>query len=100
MADTRHLTRVVHRLQRVLKALIPALVFITGLITASAEPLMAPAGEPYPRVHPEYTEADTHQTQAANAHEAEIDEGEARHEEGIEDCPKDWRAPRDHNAVG
>ena len=43
---------------------------------------MAPAGEPNPRVHPEYAEADAHQTQAANACEDEIDEGEARHEEG------------------
>ncbi len=53
VADTRHLARAVHRLQRALKALVSTHFFITGLITATAEPLVAPAGEPYPRVHPE-----------------------------------------------
>lgn len=100
VADSRHIARAVHRLQRALKALIPAHFFITGLITAIVEPLVAPAGEPYPRVHPEYAEADAHQTQASRAREAEIDEGEARHEEGIEGCPKDGRAPGDHNIIG
>ena len=61
---------------------------------------MAPAGEPYPSVHPEYVEADTHQPQTAFAREDEIDEGEACHKEGIKDRPKDGRAPRDHNAIG
>ncbi len=99
MADTRHLARAVHRLQRPFKALAFTPFFYTGLITASLEPIVAPAGEPYPRVHPEDAEADAQETQATHAREGEIDEGKARHEEEIEYRPKDGWAPGDNNAV-
>ena len=54
---------------------------------------MAPAREPNPREHPEYAETDPHQARVANTREDEIDNGEAGHEEGIEDRPKDRGLP-------